>query len=286
MDPLFGRPVSAVLLAAAVAACTRSAPKSDASFEKAQRLYQQLYAVQLDDAYGDPKMDQVATLLGTVDPDSADGPSAKAMLHSIEAGRATLAKEREARAKMAATASQGIKAINLDPDRILAASAPPDAGPPPDAYGAGASLAELNATTGGCLVGQESFTERGTGKTGVVYRLSGSAACASALPGFVGQAVLVSEGRLYRRLDDATLPKPLPPQQATPAGLDAGLAQARPQGAAAGASSASGGATGAASPPPQNTGPAGDPTYPAPSGQGYGQRQEETGQALPDGGLP
>lgn len=262
---MFARRVAALSLA--LAACTRSAPKPDANYDKAQRLYQQLFATQLDDAYGDPQMEQVVALLRKVDPASADGPSAKTMLGAIQSGRETLAKQRADREAMAAAAGQGIRAVALNPDKILAASAPAvDAGPPADPFGAGASLAELNASSGGCLVGQEPFTERGTGKTGTVYRLSGSPACARAMPGFVGQAVLVSDGKVYRRLDDATVPKPVPIEQ-VPA--DAGPVAASPPARAA----------------PQDAGPT---TYALPPilATPGGPQPEETIQALPDGGLP
>jgi hypothetical protein len=195
-------------------ACTRSAPKPDANYERASQLYQQLFAAQLDDAYGDPKMNEVEALLKKVDPASSDAASAQAMLGAIQHGREELAKDRAARDRVTAAAAKPVKMPNIDPDKILAASAAragaADAGPPSDAYGPGASITEINSATGGCLVAEEPFQETGTGKSGTVYRLSSAPLCAQSLPGFVGQAVLVSDGRLYRRLPASSLPPPTP----------------------------------------------------------------------------
>ena len=62
----------------------------DANYEQGSRIYQQLYAQELDDAYGDPRMDQAAALLAKVDPLSVDADAAKRMLASITTGRAAL----------------------------------------------------------------------------------------------------------------------------------------------------------------------------------------------------
>jgi hypothetical protein len=206
-----------VLLVAVLAlafACTRSAPKPDANYERASQIYQQLFAAQLDDAYGDPKMNEVEALLKKVDSASADAASAQTMLGAIQHGREELAKDRAARDRVTAAAAAPVKMPNIDPDKILAASkaaaGPADAGAPSDAYGPGASIAELNSSTGGCLVAYEPFTETGTGKTGTVYRLSSAPLCTKALPSFDGQAVLVTDGLIYRRLAASSLSPPVP----------------------------------------------------------------------------
>jgi hypothetical protein len=202
-----------VAVLALVFACTRSAPKPDASYERALQIYQQLFAAQLDDAYGDPKMNEVEALLKKVDPASSDAASARTMLGAIQHGREELAKGRAARDRVTAAAAAPIRMPNIDPAKVLAASAgtgPADAGTPSDAYGPGASIAELNSATGGCLVADEPFTETGTGKSGTVYRLSSAPLCAKALPSFEGQAVLVTEGRIYRRLAASSLSPPVP----------------------------------------------------------------------------
>jgi hypothetical protein len=202
------------------AGCHARQTGPDANYEKGSRIYQRLYAQQLDDAYGDPKLDEAVSLLEKVDPRSIDAQSAKRMLASIDSGRAVLAKQRAQRDKMAAAAAAAIASQpQLDATKIIAASTP-DAGPV-DPFGPGAAIADLNAGTGGCLVEGEPFREQQTNATGTVYRLAKSEQCAERLPGFVGQVVLVADGHIYRRIADPTLtkaPVPPPPLQAPGAG--------------------------------------------------------------------
>lgn len=199
-----------------VLACRPRVTGPDANYEKAARIYQQLYAVQLDDAYGDPKMNEAAELLKKVDPHSIDAESAQRMLASIETGRAALKKQQAARSKMAAAAAQSLASQpQIDPVKIIAASAPKeerlDAGPQVDPYGPGSSINDLNSTSGGCLTAGEPFREQETNVTGTVYRVGKAPQCADRLPGLSGQVVLVGkDGRVYRRLTDPTGGQPAP----------------------------------------------------------------------------
>jgi len=198
----------------------------DENYQQALALYQQLYATQLDDAYGDPKMEEVVALLHRVSARSADAEPAKLLLGTIERGRAELAKQHAEREKMAAAAAQSASTaqVNIDPEKVLAAAAP-DAGPPQDPFAPGASVAELNMQSGGCMSDNEPFTEQVTGVTGTVYRVAPSEACRSKLPGLVGQVVLVTNGKIYRRVAD-----PRPPPTASAAGAaDAGTPAAARQ---------------------------------------------------------
>ena len=72
------RSAAICLLLIAFAGCRSSAP--DPNFQQANAIYQQLYATQLDDAYGDPKMDEVVALLHKVSARSVDASRAQAML--------------------------------------------------------------------------------------------------------------------------------------------------------------------------------------------------------------
>jgi hypothetical protein len=200
----------------ALAGCRARQTGPDANYEKGARIYQQLYAAQLDDAYGDPKMNEAAELLKKVDPRSVDAESAQRMLASIDSGRALLQKQQAARNKMAQAAAASLvnQQRTIDPQKIIAASAPmelakPDAGPEVDPYGPGASINELNSTSGGCLIAGEPFRERETNVTGRVYRIGKAPQCADRLPGLSGQVVLVgADGRIYRRLADPTPSSP------------------------------------------------------------------------------
>ncbi len=132
-----------VILAVALAGCRRHTGP-DANYQKASQLFQQLYATELDDAYGDPKIDEVVALLKQVAPRSIDAERASQMLGSIERGRAALAKERAEREKLTAAASATSAVNAIDPSKVIASSAPEDAGPPRDPFGEGASIAEIN----------------------------------------------------------------------------------------------------------------------------------------------
>jgi hypothetical protein len=215
-----------------LSACRKQAGP-DENYEKALKLYQQLYGTELDEAYADPKMDTVVTLLKLVNPRSIDAPQAERMLGAITHGKEELVKSREKRAKMSAEAeAQARQPVNIDPAKLLAAynANAPDAGvagPGPtgqDPYGPGAVVADINASTGGCLVDGEPFEEEGSGQRGIVYRLSGSQVCHDKLPAFMGQAVLVTGGRIYRRIPD--IPPPPPVVRTQPA--DAGTPRAAP----------------------------------------------------------
>jgi hypothetical protein len=89
-----------------------------------------------------------------------------------------------------------------------------------DPTGTGASISELNQRYGGCLVSDQGFREQGTGKSGTVYKLAPYSGCRDKLPGFVGQAVMVIDGVIYRRipLSEAQAPTPDAGPRAVPDG--------------------------------------------------------------------
>lgn len=220
---------AAICLVALVSAHCGRNTGPDANYRRASSLYQQLYATELDDAYGDLRMDEVIGLLQRVDPRSSDAQQARMLLGTIERGREELARELAEREKMAAAAARSVAAamVSLDPQKVLATAAP-DAGPPQDPFGAGASLAELNTQSGGCLADNEPFTEQVTGVTGTVYRMAPSDTCRTKMPGLVGQVVLVVNGKIYRRLADPRPPAAAAPDAGAPAAVKAPPAPTRP----------------------------------------------------------
>jgi hypothetical protein len=199
----------------ALLGCQRSPGPPDANYEQASRIYQQLYTHKLDDAYGDPQMDEVISLLHRVDSRSIDAAAAQALLAAVEDGRKRFLAARAETEKAQNAAVQTGTAPNLDPAAVLGVGK--DAGPPQDLYGPGASIADLNAATGGCLVAAEPFHENGTDVKGTIYRMSPSSACGDKLSGFVGQAALVVDGKLYRRVPESDVKPPPPPPPPAPA---------------------------------------------------------------------
>lgn len=223
--------------AALVLACASYSGAPDANFAKARDLYQQLYATELDEAYGDARMDEVVALLGKVPKGSVDAPSAQALLRVIDKGREELAKVTVDREKLRQAAAADVAATRstIDPRRVLEH---PDAGPEQDPFGAGASIAEINRETGGCLVVGEEFKENGTNRSGKVYRLVSNSACKQKLPGLVGQIVMVTDGKIYRRISESEVPHPVAGRGA--GSPDAGIASpARDRGASPARESAS-----------------------------------------------
>lgn len=221
------RRVAICLLLLALAGCRRTTGPDD-NYQQASALYQQLYATELDDAYGDPRMDEVVTLLRKVDPRSVDAQQAEMLLGTIQRGKDQLAKERAERAKLADVAARNAPPlVNIDPSQFVSASEP-DAGPPQDPFGTGALVSELNKQSGGCLDENEPFHEQGTGVTGTVYRVAPSDGCRSKLPGMVGQAVLVVNGKIYRRMADPRPPPAAVPDAGPPPAPKPAAAAARP----------------------------------------------------------
>jgi len=234
-----------VLALLLVTSCRKAPGPPDPNYEQGSTLYQQLYVQKLDDAYGDPQMDTVVGLLQKVDGNSIDKPAADALQDTIKRGREAYAKAQAQREKDQQAAQQAVTAApNIDPTRVLGLDERADAGAPADPFGPGASISEINAASGGCLVPGERFEEGVTNRAGTIYRLSSSTTCAQRLAGFVGQAVLVTDGRIYRRMPESELPAP----RAT--GTDAGTAAARPD-AGTPARSAAAPAAGAADAGPQ-----------------------------------
>jgi hypothetical protein len=208
-------PAALICVLGALLGCNRSSGPPDANYQQASRMYQQLYAQKLDDAYGEPQMDEVVSLLHRVDKHSIDAPAAHALLAAIEDGRKRFEAARGDREQTAPPPVPSGTTSTIDPSAILASGR--DARPPQDPYGAGASIADMSAASGGCLVASEQFHENGTNMKGTIYRMSSSPACAEKLAGFVGQAALVVDGKLYRRVAESEVPRPPPPPAPPPA---------------------------------------------------------------------
>ena len=209
-----------------LAGCRNPPPEPSAAYDQAWRLYANLYARQLDDAFANPSMDQVVTLLKQVPAGSADGNAAKALLARIDDGRKALAKDRVEQAKLRATLTPGPASPQLlaalasaqppadagQPAAPPAAAEPVDAGPAAvDPFATGAPIADLNRDSGGCLVASDPFRENGSGKTGETYRLASSSGCQAKLPGLQDVVLLVVDGRIYRRMSAKDVPVPPPP---------------------------------------------------------------------------
>ncbi len=82
-------------LAIGLGACHRAAPDSP-EYQDAFDLYTKIYAAKLDDAYGDPRMQQVSALLDKVDPASSRAAEAKDLKAKVDQGFADFKKRQDA----------------------------------------------------------------------------------------------------------------------------------------------------------------------------------------------
>lgn len=271
------RPSSSWLWAACavalICACRRSPPPPSPEYEEAYRIHEKLYVSQLDEAYGSPQMDKAAELLKQVKTNSSDHEAAQKLLATIDLGRKELARQHaEDERRRSALRAPVAPGPAIDPAAIVAAALPPtdggtDAGPPPDAgpgaldpFAPGASIGALNRELGGCLTGGEAtFTEKGSSRLGQVYKISDSRYCQGKVPGLQGQALLVVNGRLWKRVPEKDL---IVEQGAQPTAVTPGPAAPAP--------AAPGSTAGApAAPPAPTSPPGGPPSVPQPPSPEY-----------------
>lgn len=83
-----------ILFALAAPGCRRERGHSKA-FDDASALFRKVYAEKLDDAYDDPRMQEVERLLSVVPPQSIDSSAAQELQKRIADGRAALLAQRE-----------------------------------------------------------------------------------------------------------------------------------------------------------------------------------------------
>jgi murein DD-endopeptidase MepM/ murein hydrolase activator NlpD len=102
-------------------------PRPSPEYEEAHQRFITLYAVHLDAAYVRPEMDQVVSLLQAVPPRSLDAQEARALLARIQAGRAQLQAEEEARR---ALVQEMLAGPAEEPDAAARTATPADAGSP------------------------------------------------------------------------------------------------------------------------------------------------------------
>ena len=184
--------------AGALAACHHPPPDSP-PFHEAFELYNQLYTEKLDDAFGDPKMAEVQTLLTSVDPASAQAGEAHDLLVKVEQGLADY-KKQQARVvadEKAAVAPAPWQGSPLGVESRL---------PPPPAPTTGPSLGmtrdDFLAKFSSCF-DLKGLYQSAEGKRGEAYSLRTS--CAGRYPALAGSMVILLEGRVSQLVADADI---------------------------------------------------------------------------------
>jgi hypothetical protein len=211
-------------LVLAAAACAR---KESDEFNLASKRFNKLYAQQLDDAYVDPGMREVESLLQRVPSDSLDAPAAKQLLKRIQDGRASADQATRERALAMAQARLPPKISGSVitaptppvPTAPFRPPGPPDAGPPP-VPNAGMSMRDFNLRFGDCFesAGPVEVTGRGTRDS---FGLADTARCRAALPTMVN-AVVLADGQTVLGVVPKSALTRTPVDGGTPAPPDAG----------------------------------------------------------------
>ncbi|HZN92954.1 MAG TPA: hypothetical protein VFB81_09610 [Myxococcales bacterium] len=182
----------ALALLAAAPGCGKSRGHSQA-FEEASALFRKVYAEKLDDAYDDPRMQEVERLLAVVPPQSIDAPAAQELQQRIAAGRAAL---RAGTAQEPAQEQPPEQPANPwarpeEEDRAYG----PDAGEAPDAGAphpeVGMAVEELRRRFADCFSYQQNIRFQEDNSRHDLYALVDTSACARAHPGFDKQFLVI-----------------------------------------------------------------------------------------------
>jgi hypothetical protein len=192
--------VSTVLIALAPAACRKDPGPPSEAFEEAHQRFSKLYGQKLDDAFTDPQMDEIEALLQQVPADSIDASSAKELQQRIKDGRARAEKTRQETEAAIASARQ-VDTFTPSPrqpeaEPTSAPEASRDAGPSSQGPVEGSPASELVAGYLGCFQRQPkpiTVMDRGPREA---WEMSDRLRCNQEFPAFVGQLVIVEEGRV------------------------------------------------------------------------------------------
>jgi len=190
-----GRAVVCAVAVLMVSGCTRRSKPSE-QYAQAHQLFSKLYAAQLDDAYGDPAMVQVDTLLRQVPEDSSDWRAAKDLTRRIQEGRKQLQEAEAARKSAAAQASAPVPYQRMTPGSPAqsAAAASEDAGA--SQPGPHMALSEFTTRFSGCFQQGEKINVVGKGMFDT-WELKDIANCRDRHPGFDQLYVLTGTSEVF-----------------------------------------------------------------------------------------
>lgn len=198
--PLVGL-VSTVLIVLALSACRKELGPPSEEYEQARQRFSKIYGQKLDEAFLDPEMDAIESLLQQVPADSMDAQSAKELQQRIKDGRAKMEKARQEREAAIAAVRQGNASVPSGPSSLEAAATPPapqesrDAGPNTQGPVAGSSASELVAGYLGCFQRSSPITVKDRGQR-ETWEMADRARCNQVYPSFVGQVVLIEDGKV------------------------------------------------------------------------------------------
>lgn len=194
----------ALLLAVAPVACRKPAKPSEA-YAQAYTLFGKLYAEKGDDAFVDPSLSQVESLLAQVPADSLDAPAANDLRTRIQAGKQQAEAREKAKADALAQARQpGQMPSSFNSGPSAAPSAPEMPAEPEDAGtdggaegvpGVGTQAALLASGFSGCFQKGEPLEVRGRG-TRDRWELADRPACRQQYGSLQDQAMIIEDGKV------------------------------------------------------------------------------------------
>lgn len=225
--PLVGL-VSTVLIVLALSACQKELGPKSPEYDEARQRFSKIYGQKLDEAFLEPEMDAIEALLQQVPPDSMDAQSANELQQRINNGRAKMERLRQEREAAMVSARQR---DTVPPSAPLPESDPTppapqatnDAGPPSSGPVVGSPASELVAGYLGCFQRSSSITVKDRGPREAWEISAGRARCSQVFPTFVGQVVLIEEGKVltvlpkssvqvtYQQVDAGPAPAETPP---------------------------------------------------------------------------
>jgi hypothetical protein len=196
--------LTALLLAAAPVACRKPAKPSEA-YTQAHTRFGKLYAEKGDDAFVDPELAQVESLLDQVPADSLDAAAARELRTRIQSGKQQAQAQQKAKADaMAKAREQGQmpSGFNSAPSVAPAPSAPEEPAEAPDAGtdagtvdvpGVGTSEAQLASS--GCFQKGEPLEVKGRGRR-ERWELADRAACRQQYAPLQEQVLIIEDGKV------------------------------------------------------------------------------------------
>ena len=217
----------AVVLLLVLPGCARKEPSPE--YTRASERFNKLYAKELDDAYVDPAIREVESLLEKVPADSLDAQAASQLLTRIRENRARIEQTSTDRDKALAAARTGPafsgQSVSPRPAPPQGASRPapaaaPDAGPP-SAPTAGMPMREFNRLFGDCFEAAGPVEVNGRGPRDS-YAMVDSDRCRRAMPALANSVVLADSEAVMGIIPRSALRRTLADGGAPPAAADAG----------------------------------------------------------------
>jgi hypothetical protein len=191
------------LLIALAPACKKEPGPPSPDYEQAQQRFSKIYAQKLDDAYLDPAMDEILAQLAQVPAESMDAPSAKELEQRIKGGRAKMEKARKEQEDAIASAQEGDEVPPSPPTEPEPPPPPPepkDAGPTGDVGPVvGSPASALSSGYLGCFQSIKPINLVGKGMRDA-WEMADRARCQQAYPTFVGQVLLIEDGKVLAML--------------------------------------------------------------------------------------